>query len=89
MPLSELKIDKSFIDNVPNDAEASEIVKTILSLASNLKLNTVAEGVETKEQLALLYDQGCKEMQGFWFSKPLPASEMRSLIKEGKELQIN
>ena len=80
LPLSELKIDKSFIDDTPDDAEASAIVKTVLSLARSLNLKTVAEGVETKEQLAFLRNEGCDQMQGYLFSKPLPASEMAALL---------
>lgn len=88
MPLNELKIDKSFVDDTPDDAEASAIVKTILSLARSLNLKTVAEGVETKEQLAFLRNEGCDEMQGYLFSKPLPASEMAALLNEDKRLPI-
>ena len=88
MPLSELKIDKSFVDDTPDNAEASAIVKMVLSLARSLNLKTVAEGVETKKQLAFLRNQGCDEMQGYLFSKPLPATEMATLLNEGKKMQI-
>jgi diguanylate cyclase (GGDEF)-like protein/PAS domain S-box-containing protein len=88
MPLSELKIDKSFVDDTPDDADACAIVKTILSLAKSLNLKTVAEGVETKEQLVFLRNEGCDEMQGYLFSKPLPATEMATLLNEGKKMQI-
>ncbi len=81
MPLSELKIDKSFIDDTPDDADSCAIIKMILSLAKSLKLKTVAEGVETTKQLAFLRDEGCDEMQGYLFSKPLPATEMTTLLK--------
>ena len=86
MPLSELKIDKSFVDDIPDNAEASAIVKMVLSLARSLNLKTVAEGVETKKQLAFLRNEGCDEMQGYLFSKPLPAPEMEALLNEGKKL---
>jgi EAL domain-containing protein (putative c-di-GMP-specific phosphodiesterase class I) len=82
MPLSELKIDKSFVDDTPDDADSCAIIKMILSLAKSLKLKTVAEGVETTKQLAFLRDEGCDEMQGYLFSKPLPATEMTTLLKE-------
>ena len=88
MPLSELKIDKSFVDDTPDSAEASAIVKMVLSLARSLKLKTVAEGVETKKQLEFLRNEGCDEMQGYLFSKPLPAPEMATLLSKGKKLQI-
>jgi diguanylate cyclase (GGDEF)-like protein len=86
MPLSELKIDKSFVDDTPDDADSCAIVKTILSLAKSLNLKTVAEGVETKKQLAFLRSEGCDEMQGYLFSKPLPALEMAVLLNESKKL---
>lgn len=88
MPLSELKIDKSFVDNVPGDQDAESIVKTIISLAKGLKLKTVAEGVETKEQFAYLADNECNVMQGYLFSKPLPYVEMMALLKDGTALEI-
>lgn len=88
MPLSELKIDKSFIDDVPVDAEASAIVKAILSIANSLNLKTVAEGVETREQLTFLCEEGCNEIQGYLFSKPLTASDMVAILRNGKKLQI-
>jgi EAL domain-containing protein (putative c-di-GMP-specific phosphodiesterase class I) len=88
MPLSELKIDKSFVDDTPDNAEASAIVKMVLSLARSLNLKTVAEGVETEKQLAFMRNEGCDEMQGYLFSKPLPAPEMATLLNEGKKLQI-
>jgi diguanylate cyclase (GGDEF)-like protein/PAS domain S-box-containing protein len=88
MPLSELKIDKSFVDDIPDNGEASAIVKMVLSLARSLNLKTVAEGVETKKQLEFLRNEGCDEMQGYLFSKPLPAPEMATLLNEGKKLQI-
>jgi len=88
MPLSELKIDKSFIDDTPDDVEASVIVKTILSLAKSLNLKTVAEGVETREQLTFLRQEGCDEIQGYLFSKPLSATDMAALLNEGRKLQL-
>jgi len=88
MPLNELKIDKSFVDDTPDDVESSAIVKTILSLAKSLNLKTVAEGVETQQQLAFLRDERCDEMQGYLFSKPVPAVEMTALLKEDKRLPL-
>jgi EAL domain-containing protein (putative c-di-GMP-specific phosphodiesterase class I) len=86
IPLSELKIDKSFVDDTPADADASAIVKTVISLAKSLNLKTVAEGVEIKEQLVFMRDEGCDEFQGYLFSNPLPALEMATLLNEGKKL---
>jgi len=82
MPLDELKIDKSFIDDVPDDSDSSAIVTTIISLAKNLKLKTVAEGVETVEQLTFLCGEECNEVQGYLFSKPLPVQALTKLLEE-------
>ncbi len=71
MPLDVLKIDRSFISGVPGDANDAKITETILSLARNFGLRTVAEGVETQAQLEFLRDRGCDEAQGYLFSRPL------------------
>lgn len=89
MPLNELKIDKSFVDDLPNDPEATAIAKMVIALAKALNLKTVAEGVETKEQLAFLRNEGCDVLQGYLFSKPLPAAEMAALLSENKRLFID
>lgn len=74
-----LKIDKLFIDIC---TENSEIVSTIIAMAGSLHLKVIAEGVETEEQLKVLKELGCKEVQGFYFSKPLPNNEFEKLLKE-------
>ena len=71
-PISKLKIDQSFIADIETDPESLALVKTIISLSQNLKLQSVAEGVETKGQLALLTQMQCETIQGYYFSKPLP-----------------
>jgi len=79
--LTRLKIDISFIRDIVTDPEDEAIVDTIISMASNLGLKTVAEGVETRQQRDLLIAKGCDEMQGFYFSKPLPAAEFAELLR--------
>ena len=81
LPLDELKIDKSFIDDIIEDKRAAGIVKTIIDMAHNLKLKVVAEGVENKEQLDILHLQGCELYQGFIFSKPLVENEFLDKLK--------
>jgi len=76
-----LKIDQSFICNLVDDAEDRAIVSAIIDMANNLGLQTIAEGVETSEQLAFLRLHGCKEVQGYFFSKPLPAKEFEEFLK--------
>lgn len=78
LPIHVLKIDKSFIDNLQGDS--NPLVDAILSLASSLKLDVVAEGIETQEQLSILQNTQCDFGQGFLKSKPLPALEAISLI---------
>jgi EAL domain-containing protein (putative c-di-GMP-specific phosphodiesterase class I) len=72
LPVNTLKIDRSFIIDMTVSPEGLALVSTIINLAHSLKLNVVAEGVETKEQSQLLRVLNCDEMQGYFFSKPLP-----------------
>lgn len=78
-PIHTLKIDRSFIKDITINEDARAIVATIIAMAHNLKMNVIAEGVETKEQLQLLMENGCEDIQGYYFSKPLPASEIERL----------
>lgn len=79
-PIDTLKIDKSFIDEIVFNRKDAAIAQTIVQLAENLEIKTIAEGVETEEQADLLSTMGCHEFQGFYFSKPLPVSEIERLI---------
>ncbi|MEP6757700.1 MAG: EAL domain-containing protein [Actinomycetota bacterium] len=76
MPVRVLKIDRSFVSNVHEDRQAASIVAAFLELASGLDLVTLAEGIETAEELAFLRERGCKLGQGFYFSKPVPPEEI-------------
>jgi diguanylate cyclase (GGDEF)-like protein/PAS domain S-box-containing protein len=83
-----LKIDGSFIRDIPDDADDAAIVSAMMTLAHSLKLKVVAEAVETKAQLAFLRSLGCDQIQGDLFSKPLPAAEMEQLLREGRSLSL-
>ena len=74
-PLDKLKIDKTFVDDLPYNEDACAIANTIIALAESLGLSTLAEGVETHEQADYLIKHGCKSVQGYLYSKPLPAIE--------------
>jgi diguanylate cyclase (GGDEF)-like protein/PAS domain S-box-containing protein len=79
-PLDTLKIDRSFISGMGNEGEGMEIARTILPMANNLRLDVVAEGVETVQQVALLKKLQCKYGQGYYFSKPLSAEGTAALL---------
>jgi EAL domain-containing protein (putative c-di-GMP-specific phosphodiesterase class I) len=74
-PLDFLKIDRSFIKDLPHNEDDAAIVQAILALASTLNLSTVAEGVETSEQRNFLENSTCNSIQGYLFSKPIPILE--------------
>lgn len=84
-PLDKLKIDRAFIDGLPNDKEDFAITASILDVAKHLKLTTVAEGVEKADQLAFLSEHGCDEVQGYYFSKPIPSDEFARLISSSND----
>jgi len=80
LPINALKIDKSFVSDAPSDPDDAALVMAIVTLAHNLRLKVIAEGVETEEQLRLLHLLRCDEIQGSLFSKPLPANAFVSLL---------
>ncbi|MCI5124339.1 MAG: EAL domain-containing protein, partial [Candidatus Electrothrix sp. AR5] len=81
-PVNTLKIDQAFITDIVHDSNDETIVASVLSMAESLNLKVVAEGVETKGQLELLRKMGCEEVQGYYFSKPLPPEGVAALLKE-------
>jgi diguanylate cyclase (GGDEF)-like protein len=76
LPFDMLKIDKSFIRDITSDADDAAIVSAVVGMAHTLKLRVVAEGVETEEQMRFLMDEGCDRVQGWLFSRPLPADQL-------------
>jgi len=81
-PINTLKIDRSFVLDIINNDEDKTIVKTIISMAHSLGFNTVAEGVETLEHVELLQSMDCDQLQGYYFSKPVPKDEFTKFIKD-------
>jgi diguanylate cyclase (GGDEF)-like protein/PAS domain S-box-containing protein len=84
LPVTELKIDASFVRDVVANADAAAITKTIFAMAQTLKLQVVAEGVETKEQLEFLQELGTLRIQGYLFSHPLSAQDAQALLEQRK-----
>jgi EAL domain-containing protein (putative c-di-GMP-specific phosphodiesterase class I) len=80
-PIDTLKIDRSFVRDIPADLEDVAIVRAIIAMARSLRMRTVAEGVEQEEQMRFLRAEGCEEMQGFLYSRPLPGDEVLRLLK--------
>jgi EAL domain-containing protein (putative c-di-GMP-specific phosphodiesterase class I) len=78
LPIDTLKIDQAFVRDLATDPDDAAIVGAIIGLAANLKLNVIAEGVETEAQLELLERGGCAQAQGYYFSRPLPAGEFEA-----------
>jgi diguanylate cyclase (GGDEF)-like protein/PAS domain S-box-containing protein len=85
-PFDKLKMDISFVREVTFDPGSAAIAKTIIAMAHNLNLRVIAEGVETEGQLSSLRAQGCDEMQGFYFSRPLPPDEIEQMLREERRL---
>ena len=88
-PVGCLKIDRSFIRDVATDPSGASVVTSVIDIAHNLGLTAVAEGVETREQLAFLTRCGCDTLQGFLFSKPLPEHEFTALMAKGRKLSLD
>lgn len=86
LPLNVVKIDRSFIIGMADNADTMNIVSSIVTLAHSMNLRVVAEGVDAPEQLQLLRALRCDEIQGYLFSKPLPAAEFAALLKSGRRL---
>lgn len=81
--IDKLKIDQSFVHGLGSDPEDAAIVTAIIAIAKSLGFKTIAEGVETQEQLDFLREQQCDEIQGYFFSKPLTAEKFADLLSSG------
>ena len=87
-PVDNLKIDRSFVRDLPGSSDDAAIARTVIGLGQSLGMRVVAEGVENREQAAFLREQGCHEMQGFYFSRPLSACACQALLLAGTTLDL-
>ncbi len=83
LPITKLKIDQSFVQNLPSDEEDKAIAIAVIALSKSLKLDVIAEGIETKEQRDFLVNNGCHLIQGYFYSKPLCADKITLILKNG------
>ncbi|MGE5028171.1 MAG: putative bifunctional diguanylate cyclase/phosphodiesterase, partial [Betaproteobacteria bacterium] len=83
-PISTVKIDRSFVNGIPDDDEDTAITRAVIAMAHSLRLNVIAEGVENVKQRAFLLKEKCDEIQGYLFSPPLPAAEFAQLLSENQ-----
>lgn len=86
--IDRLKIDQSFVNGLLEDSSSAAIARAIIALSHNLGLSVIAEGVETREQLAFLYAHDCDEIQGYLFSRPVPPEALEVLLREGRKLVL-
>ena len=83
-PVNTLKIDRSFVKDIPEDTETAAIIRAMIAMAKGLNMKIIAEGVQTEEQLKFLQEQECDWMQGYLFSPPVPGDEMTRFLAEGR-----
>ncbi len=79
-PVARLKIDKSFVDGLPASESDKTVISAMISLGQKLNLRVIAEGIETEAQAAFLRENNCDEMQGYLFSRPVPAERVKGLL---------
>jgi len=87
-PIDSLKIDRSFVQQIAGGPDAAAIVTAVISMAQSLKLRVVAEGVETLQELEFLQARQCDEVQGYYFSRPLPAAQFANLLSTGISVEL-
>jgi EAL domain-containing protein (putative c-di-GMP-specific phosphodiesterase class I) len=89
LSVDRVKLDRSFVQDITHNAGDAAIATAVIAMSHGLKLNVVAEGVETDEQLGFLRQHGCDAMQGYLFSPPVPAEEFEALVAAGRRLGVS
>jgi len=84
MPVDVLKVDQSFVRDLPRDNDACVIAEAVIGLSRSMRMESLAEGIETEEQLAFLKVSGCQTGQGYYFSRPLPAEKAEAFLRSQK-----
>ena len=87
VPVDKVKIDRSFVEDLSKGGNAHAVIRAITTLADALGMDTLAEGVEEQDQLDVLRQEGCRFIQGFLFSRPVPAGEVVALLEERGSLK--
>ena len=85
MPITLLKLDRSFIINIETDEIAQQIVKAVINIARSKKIETIAEGIENENQARILKEMGCQYAQGYLYGKPMPADKLAEYIVENNK----
>jgi EAL domain-containing protein (putative c-di-GMP-specific phosphodiesterase class I) len=85
-PFDKIKIDRSFVRDMPERNDSQAIIRAVTGLANSLKMSTVIEGIETEEQLKMAKAEGCNEAQGFLFSKPMPEREVAEFLAKRRRI---
>ena len=88
-PINTLKLDQSFVRDITSDPDDAAISIAIIALAHGMKLDVIAEGVETESQLDFLRAHGCDAIQGYYFSRPVAPEQMEQLLREGRQLELS
>ncbi len=88
-PVDKLKLDQSFVKDITTDQDDLSIARAVIAMAHGLRLTVIAEGVETAEQLALLAENGCDEIQGYYFSRPVDAASCARMLADGTALRLS
>jgi CheY-like chemotaxis protein len=87
-PFDKVKIDQSFVRDITSDPDSAAIARAIIALSHSLNLRVIAEGIETEGQLGYLRSHACDDMQGFYFSRPVPPGEFEQMLREGRHLEL-